>query len=318
MRQIHQFIVLLLCITAVGIFANWAQNDYGLRIISVSLFGACILFLLGALTTLRGHRFIQAIFLFLSLIPILQPIAEWMSLDDESINRVMTVAVFCSACLGLVLPLILLLLRFFGKLHLSVKNLVFYLYPAFFTAAIGFKLNHFGGANVLLVISGLMVPTMLFEAFGFWNEYRASQVPFVWPKILLCLMIALSWLAAVFKLMHWPGADILGVSGIVSVLVMFGFVVLALLKKGLSAEFFRLSWSLKTIGIVFMIITVHTMLRMRNLAPAFYTTEYPIALEELVSKSDNVSSEGRKNRKRADAFRDHYRSLTERYREIGK
>jgi hypothetical protein len=67
-----------------------------------------------------------------------------------------------------------------------------------------------------------------------------------------------------------------------------------------------------------MIITVHTMLRMRNLAPAFYTTEYPIALEELVSKSDNVSSEGRKNRKRADAFRDHYRSLTERYREIGK
>ena len=62
MNRIHNLIVLLLCISVLGFFANWAQNDYGDIIIEYCFLGVGLLFNYKAQQEIKNQPYHKIIF----------------------------------------------------------------------------------------------------------------------------------------------------------------------------------------------------------------------------------------------------------------
>lgn len=313
MKQIQQFIIFLLCITVIGIFANWAQNDYGIWIISACLFSISTLFFISAFLTLKENKLFQISFsLLLLIVPLPMLLSSIFEVSDQ-IDLVFGISVTGNLILSLILPLVMMMVRFVGKRAVPVREFVYAVYPAFFALAVGFKLNHFSGANVFLVLSAIMVPAQMSQIYSYWKDFRTAKTPYFLPKALLCLIVALVWLGTVFKLMHWPGAGLLLTSGFFVVILFVGILIYGIFKPGLFPELIRLSWPLKTLSSVFVVISIYSLLVMAQLAPAYYSTQYPPTLDELTAKSNNLTEQGRKNREQSDFFRDQYLNFVDRW-----
>lgn len=312
MKQIQQFIIFLLCTTVLGLFANWAQNDYAHWIISVSLFLISLLFLLAAFLVLRGYKFFQISFgvlvLLLPILPIVDLIQSYFLQGNlELLGILLSISALCIPIAGLLLPLVMFIKQVFRKSRLPLIDFTFYLYPALYTAGIAFKLNQFPGANFLFILSGLIIIPLLVQAVLFLKESRNRQTRNPLPAVLLCLLIGTCWLGTLFKVMHWPGAGILAAISIFLLPVLIIIFIYSLFKPGIVPEIMRLNWHLRTFGIVFIFISIYGVLSIWQIAPAYYSTEYPPALQELISRSDDVTEQGRKNSKQAQIYRENYR-----------
>ncbi|TVR70068.1 MAG: hypothetical protein EA408_11805 [Marinilabiliales bacterium] len=84
-----------------------------------------------------------------------------------------------------------------------------------------FKMNHWPASNILLVVSILLFGFVFLPA-ALLSSYNAQeQKKYKWLHIVTFIAFAISLTAALFKIMHWPGAGVLLLFGIPLPFVIF-------------------------------------------------------------------------------------------------
>ncbi len=82
-----------------------------------------------------------------------------------------------------------------------------------------FKIQHFPGAAILLAVF-ISFFTLVFLPFALWNNYKKEKKnAFLHICIFITLLICFG--AALFKILHWPGAGILILAGLLAPFIIF-------------------------------------------------------------------------------------------------
>jgi len=82
-----------------------------------------------------------------------------------------------------------------------------------------FKIMHWTGASILLMVS-IAFFTLFFLPLALWNNYsKEKKNAYLYISILITLIICFG--AALFKIVHWPGAGILITVGLIAPFIIF-------------------------------------------------------------------------------------------------
>jgi hypothetical protein len=88
-----------------------------------------------------------------------------------------------------------------------------------FTIGAIFKINHFPGAGILISVS-LILFSLVFCPMALVSAYRAER-KHAFIYIIGGITIAINFVGALFKIMHWPGAGIMLTIGIIIPFILF-------------------------------------------------------------------------------------------------
>lgn len=87
------------------------------------------------------------------------------------------------------------------------------------TIGTSFKIQHLPGAGILLTVS-IIFFALFFIPAALWNNYQnLKKNGYLYISIFLTLLICFA--TALFKIMHWPGAGILIIIGLIAPFVIF-------------------------------------------------------------------------------------------------
>jgi hypothetical protein len=82
-----------------------------------------------------------------------------------------------------------------------------------------FKIQHWPGAGIILMVSIFFFVTFFVPA-TLWNNYQHTrQHAYLYISIFLTLLICFA--TALFKIQHWPGAGILVLVGVIAPFLIF-------------------------------------------------------------------------------------------------
>jgi len=303
-KNIQTLIVLLLCFCILGFFANWAQNNYGLKLVGIALF--CISLCFASLAYLSiQHKPILSKFLLIFYACLL-----FTTYFNATNLPVFVFAI--AALLGIFGPQLFIPISIALSERKSITKtpLFEYAFATFLTVfCLGnyFKIHKLNGSAILLVSSGLILFPALFKIITLVRkELKQFTIPTL-AKTFLLLFVALNIVGYLFLTQHWPGAKILaGISFSQLILLLVFLLIMKVRNKNLHEWWGSQSWLLRLSLICLSITSTHYLLRKVKLAPGIYSSEYPKALDELWEKSNSVTKEGIENDKKADAYYQNY------------
>lgn len=93
-----------------------------------------------------------------------------------------------------------------------------------------FKINHWAGASIILTVS-IFFFLLVFLPVALINNYRANGKKKKELYYAAFITLFFIFLAAIFKILHWPGASVLLVAGILMPIVLFLPVYLYFYKR---------------------------------------------------------------------------------------
>jgi len=119
------------------------------------------------------------------------------------------------------------------------------------TTGTSFKIQHWPGAGVLLTIS-IIFFTLFFIPTALLNNYQHEKKnAYLYISIFVTLLF--SFAAALFKIMHWPGAGILVMIGLIVPFVIFLPAFIAYYNKLTNKDITSL------IAVLFLLVFVAVM-----------------------------------------------------------
>lgn len=119
------------------------------------------------------------------------------------------------------------------------------------TLGTSFKIQHWPGAGILLTIS-IAFFALFFIPAALLNNYQHEQKnAYLYISIFITLLI--SFAAALFKIMHWPGAGILVVFGLIAPFVIFLPAFIVYYNKQTNKDITRF------IAVLFLLVFVAVM-----------------------------------------------------------
>jgi hypothetical protein len=314
MKQINNLIVITLCVSILGFFANWAQNDYGMTTIAYCML-VCGTLLFSKCFLLIKHLRAASLFFLIAMASYLFLIVFNNYPGPEIIFSLLAVlALFCPIFL---VPLIIKKTELKAERKTDFISYFFQFFLAMFCIANYFKLSHLGGAGVLLVLSGLIIFPAFMEAILSFKQgiYERKLILFV--QSMIYLVIGLVVLAFIFMLQHWPGGKIFVY--ISTTLLLFAFIIILLgkIKGDILLQWWKsLDGVVKTTFISFVITLSYYYLSRNNVAPKMYSNNYPPTLQEIVSKSNDITQEGREYLERADVYTSNYFNFLDHRKEV--
>lgn len=303
-KKIHTAIILLLCLCILGFFANWAQNEYGLKLVGIALFGISILFATMAYLAIQHKQLLRIFLLFFYACLLFTTFFNAASLP----KYIFVVA----ALLGIFGPQLFIPLAVaLSERNTANKTSLFeYACASYLTAfCLGnyFKIHQLNGAAPLIVSSFLIIFPLFLKSVSQFRNKQTSSLLQVMATIFMLLFIATNILGYIFLTQHWPGGKIIvGVSFSLLLLLLFTILILKLKNTNLREWWTSQSWILRLSLICLSITSTHYILRKNKLAPAIYSSEYPKALQELWDKSNSITKEGIENEKKADSYYKNY------------
>jgi len=114
-----------------------------------------------------------------------------------------------------------------------------------------FKIQHWPGAGVLLLIS-ITFFTLFFVPAALLNKYNQEKKnAYLYLSIFVTLLISFS--AALFKIMHWPGAGIMITVGLIAPFIFFLPAYIAYYNKSSNRDI------TKFIAVLFLLVFVAVM-----------------------------------------------------------
>jgi len=302
MKLIQNLVIIFLCTMLLGFFANFAQNDYGSLIIGLSLLAISTL-LFAKTFILIKHQKIWRWAIVLSYVLILISFLAINILQETSFLLVLFSIIFPTTFLPLII--------FFSERKKTTKTNFFEYFFTFcialFSLGMYFKIFHLSGGAAIRVWFLVLVFPMLLRIFQLIKQSikEKTSSPFL-PILFLFFMTA--WMIGfAFKMQHWPGANNI----LISSYIFLGLLIISILmvaKKGKKFLWFTSQiWIAKTMFICFLVITLYYNLSRNKLAPQLYSNEFPPAMEELLSKDNNLfTPEGKENHRRASVYREYY------------
>lgn len=312
MKNLHSLIIFLLCLTVVGFFANFAQNDYGMRIIVFDSLILCFLFLrIGFFQIKRNKttKILMSLSLFSGLLLLfsLWPVSE-ISLPFQ-INIYFLVVIVSAFLLipALFLPIYQWLIdRKQPEKHITTDYFIS-IFIALFCLAIYLKFNALVGGGVIMIFSGLIVIPCLISFFkNIFHATKEKDLP-LFLTALSYLFIATTMVAFVFKNQHWPGSNLLLFASFITyTIILIVGLFIHFYQKNFHSFWGNKSFTFRTLLLSFSITTLYVILMRNDLAPEVYSNYSPKALQEMVSKANDFTEEGRLYSKKARCYKEQY------------
>jgi hypothetical protein len=291
-------IIFLLCLCVIGFFANFAQNDYGLKLSAISLMGVAGVLAINAWHSVKTFKMVYGIALsipFVSLIGIVSPVSLIVPL-----------------LISLLLLIILLPVATFFKerkteTQSALGDYYEYLFIIFLLAGMFYKMFYLPGAGPMIILSVLILLLYVVRFVRNASWFKSSDGL---SKILFHLSLGILVCGIAFKQQHWPGAnDLFAWSRIVFLLFILAAVWMVFKEKKQLRTVFS---PLHTILFWCMgIILLHGVLRKAEWVPAFYNNQMPSAYYEIDSKANPITAEGRLFEERKQQYLNYYEELTQ-------
>jgi len=302
-------IILLLCLCILGFFANWAQNDYGMKLVNYCMLAitACIAGL--GFITIKKNVFIKV----LHALSYLSLFSCGFFFYSDWIEPLFFLLFFS----GLLIPMVLLpLLIFITERRKTEKtNLFNYsttVFLSIFCIGNSYKISHWSGAGPLLVLSGLIALPFFYKAFLLLSNYLKTKKTFLFIETLLYLFIAFNFIGYIFMMQSWPyGKPIAYLSfllgGLVLILIAFHFYR----KENITAWWANVYWLPRVAFVCLLITSSSYVLRKQNLIPQNYSNDYPYALQYMWDNRNNITTEGKELDRKAEIYWQNYMSFVE-------
>lgn len=303
MKIINNIIIFLLCLSLIGFFANFAQNDYGAVLTAFCFWLIAGCFFAKSLNELRTYKGIMTFVFF----------TYFMNFLLSFISEELTAIAFISTIIitTLIYPIAGMVIQ--RKDNNKTNWLLYFRYLFFGYLFFGIYLKelHFMGAGILM---GLC----LFQVFNYILELiymrkaiiknSSSFIYFIFSLDVIALLIATT-----FKIQHWPGAGLMFKLSPYLFLFLLISSIFAFYKKHEILQSFNTD--AKILLVVITIINFHGVLRHFQIVPKIYRNEMPTAYYEIDAKANDLTEEGRKYMILKNDFRDSYDALYEQIQE---
>jgi len=195
----------------------------------------------------------------------------------------LTISKYCLAGLFLVF----LTESIFAKIKLkSTYVFIEALFIALFCLGYFFKMQHWAGASIILIISALTLTVFyIIRGIRMVIKERKNSLVIALLTFGVYLWVGLVFAGWLFKLLHYPGASMFLYVNI----VLFSLLIIPVLLRynyaGEKIWFFTylktLKGNIRLLLIVFSVISLHLTLSLADIVPKFYSLAEPPALEKL-------------------------------------
>ncbi|HRH02814.1 MAG TPA: hypothetical protein PLI68_01530 [Bacteroidia bacterium] len=307
MNTLKKPILIALVFTVLGFFANWAQNDYGMKLIGfcMLIISACIWLI--CYLQLQLKQSIKITFLLTYAGLLFLSLFNNANFPEELLVACVLFSIFAPTIL---IPVLILISERKSPIKTNYQLYFTNVFLAFFCIGNYFKLNHLFGAGPVLTFSAFLFIPFFYFAF---LKIKSSIILKNSGDLLIGIMhvfIAFNIVAFVFKTQHWPGGNALAYSTVaIFVLLILIILFFTLKKQPFVPSFSALPWIKKTAFFCFALTCLFYVLRLNGLAPSFYSSEYPIALQELINNSNGITEVGLKNTKKAHVYLENYENF---------
>jgi hypothetical protein len=299
MKQIQNTIIILLCLSIIGFFANFAQNDYGMQVVAycILIVGICLCLL--AVNELQHFKKVGLFFFSLVVLPSFLSFISFNYVPDFAFLFIILIL------LVLITLFPLIVFKMERKKENKTNFIKYFEYTFLSLLCIGnyMKILHLPGASPLIVLSVFIFTPLIWDLLKQSKGFYKSKEGLFY---LLCsLQIVLCIIGFTFKIQHWPWANYFIFSSLI-ILGIVLFIYLYNLFKGGSNPFKPLFFTRKISVASFGIMLFFLLLRINGLVPKIYSNEFPNTFYELNEKGNNVTIEGKNYQKKADIYRDNY------------
>jgi hypothetical protein len=336
----------------IGFFANYAQNEYGLRLAGFSLSLLSGLFLINSLTALKTSRpFTDTLMLSLALVCvsshhppttlILIPVSSFLfvlihliaskfrgksNLKAWSIGAYLQVlipswavipTIFSEPVIYIMIGYLILVLQpifiFFRERKSENKSSIKHYYEFLF---IGMLCQGISFKGFHYAGSSMILVLSMLIAVLYIHQIIMERKSFKgWTglsRLILMISFGAMVMGIVFKAQHWPGANQMMMGARNIFLLMLISYPLAIYKEQMKAG--SALGPVKALLLpIMLVITLHGTLRSLEWVPPFYSNSMPAAYEEIDAKANNITAEGRKYMKIKSDYQDEYYGMKDEY-----
>jgi len=302
MKTLNNIKYILMFIIVFGFFANFAQNEYGLTLALYSLLTCMLIFIADTIyyrikekpTIPKKERSKVSRWLY-NLSPIVALICisiEIIFVSDEF--NIPDLTLMLTSFAAVIITFV----------YSSIYRPQFYesLFLVLFCIGMLFKNLHYPGAGVLMVIAcmGLVI---YFYTIG-TIQYKEIKKENKWLAIsVFCFLqiLSISFLGFMFKMMHWPGANM--ANPIITVFLMFILIPIVIRKKFRFKGTRIVLWdrikiikgNSKLLFLFFSLSSIWWILLVADIAPNLYSITYPNAMYKFPENNDKEFIIYRKN-----------------------
>lgn len=302
--KIHNSIILLLCLCILGFFANWAHNEYGLKLVGISLLLISSCFAGIGFLIIRHKPIYRESFIVSYFLLILMAAFNKISLPEWVFVFGAVAGLFGPT---LFIPLSIAISERKQGNKTPLIEFYFVIFFSFFSLGNFYKIYHLTGAAPLIVSSSfIIIPVIIYIVRML--QFEIKQFPYsTLARLFLHLFVSLNILGYLFLTQHWPGGKLLAyISFMIHIFLLTCLLFMRLKKLDLTAWWTSIFWTFRLGFICLTITSLHYILLKNNIAPGIYSTDYPIALQQLWEKSNQLTKKGKENDKKADIFYDNY------------
>lgn len=314
MKAITNFKYIILCLILFGIFANWAQNRYGLIICRYSLLALVVIFLTESIK--QGRSKLKNIVFCVFGISIFSVIF-FAIMNIEIITIISGILLLIIWLFQFIYPFVN-----FNKKYKVDHDAKFAASEAFmifiFVLGFLFKQMHWPVASILLV-SGSFGILVLYVLKIIRTLRKEKELPAIFKitRTTVLLWIAIGYFGSfAFKMQHWPGSYIIILFGLVllvsSIILLLIFrkpVFIANQKTNPLKNLWNVTGNIKVLIIVAFLGYIHYFASIAGISPKFYTLSEPPVYEKMIEK---------KQEKKASDYRDAFNDFAMKWNSLLK
>jgi Flp pilus assembly pilin Flp len=288
-KRIH-IIIFLLCICLMGLFANFAQNDYGLTMVKYSLLAVAVLFLEMMRLSIIKYKIAGYFIYLMVLYPVMAVFVDLQDISEEFLMFSLAGFIYNA----IVLPMVLFFKeRKLRSAEISFLNYFELLFLSVLLVGFNLKSNHYAGAVVMLSLSVLIVIPALIRLVQLIKLLVSGKYLSAVFQLLVFVFITLTMVGTVFKMEHWPGANsLLDICRTVMFISVLLLLFITYLKKEV-APFTHINPGIKIAYFSFCAAILWLTLHHAGVAPWVYSDRYPKTMQTLGAQKNGFNAEGR-------------------------
>jgi len=315
-KYTNNIVYVSLALMVLGFFANFAQNDYGMTLVGVSLATISFCFAVKIYIDSKHTKwlarfnagFMVVVLVNFGMFGILE---KTYSLPDVIIMPLEIISISYAALLA---PIVNIFHYFKHKQLADSKNILSNYFGnnffVLFCLGGASKCLQIQGVSIFLVLSGgLFLFFSLIVAFRYLINNIKTNITCAFLFFSLWLFLLSGILGMIFKIQHWPGANFLNsATGIIFILflvlsITYHFISKVSITNILKTE---LNWNIRLWFASCIIIQLWVFGRLVDISPQFYSDNIPEAIYMLGEKANQFTKEGKEYIIKEKEFHNNY------------
>ncbi|HRG58981.1 MAG TPA: hypothetical protein PK323_08470 [Bacteroidia bacterium] len=308
MKQITNLIIFLLCLCLVGFFASFAQNEYGIVMVTYAMIIIGILLLELIRINVAKYKKLGYFIHLMIIFPALS-IFIWIYDKGDTLIIIFVLSMFIGFLYNiLILPLILFYIQKKSKITvISFADYYELLFLSFLPISLYLRANHLIGAGILIGSSMFIAFPYLYQIFTRIKLVLIKTSVQTFFQISVYIYVGLSVIGTAFKIQHWPGTNLITNITLIFLFISITLILLQIImKKEFNTLFNSMSSITKIVYFSYVVTGLWLSLKFIDLAPSVYSDEQPKAMQWLKANSNDVTEIGREFGKRFKVYEQNY------------